>query len=135
MIRTVRLVAVIGVLVLSLLLGAVQAEAAVMVTISPKAKLVEQGAVLLRVVITCDAPGDVVEAFVTLSQDNQAIFGQGGIGGVRCDGKRHHHRALVRTPQGNFHKGTGYASAYVLVCPSTGVCQSGGDVEENLVIH
>jgi hypothetical protein len=135
MIRTVRLVGVIGVLLLSLLLAAVQAEAAVMVTISPKAKLVEQGGVLVRVEITCDAPGDVVEAFVTLSQDNQAIFGQGGIGGVRCDGKRHHHRAVVRSQQDSFHKGTGYASAFLLICPAEGQCQSGGDVEENLVIR
>jgi hypothetical protein len=108
--------------------GSVPAQAAVAVSIEPEAKLVTSGAVRAVVVASCDAGHQVLEAHLSVSQDNQAIFGQAGIP-VRCDGKSRKYRVTVTPLEGAFHAGDAFASAFVLTCadPTCGTTEQGQD--------
>jgi hypothetical protein len=107
--------------------GSVPAQAAVAVSIEPQAKLVN-GAVRAVVVASCDAGQQVLEAHLTVSQDDQAIFGQTGIP-VRCDGKSRKYKVTVAPLEGAFHAGDAFASAFVLACadPTCGTTEQGQD--------
>ena len=106
--------------------GSVPAQAAVTVSIKPKAKLVADGAVRAVVVASCDQGRQVLEAHVSVSQDNQAISGQAGIP-VRCNGKSRKYRVTVAPLEGAFHAGPAFASAFVLTCadPTCGTTEQG----------
>jgi hypothetical protein len=108
--------------------GSVPAQAAVAVSIAPEAKLVANGAVRAVVVASCDPGHQVLEAHVSVSQDNQAIFGQTGIP-VGCDGKSRKYRVTVTPLQGAFHAGDAVASAFVLTCtdPTCTTTEQGQD--------
>jgi hypothetical protein len=108
--------------------GSVPAQAAVAVSIQPQAKLVANGAVRAVVVASCDPGHQVLEAHLSVSQDNQAIFGQTGIP-VRCDGKSRKYRVTVTPLEGAFHAGDAFASAFVLTCadPTCGTTEQGQD--------
>jgi hypothetical protein len=108
--------------------GTAQAQAAVVVSIEPEAKLLANGAVRAVVVVSCDPGRQVLEAHLSVSQDNQAIFGQTGIS-VRCDGKSHKYRVTVTSLEGTFHAGDAFASAFVLTCadPTCGTTEQGQD--------
>jgi hypothetical protein len=108
--------------------GSPRAQAAVAVSIQPEAKLLSNGAVRAVVVVTCDSGHQVLEAHVSVSQDDQTIFGQTGIP-VRCDGKSHKYRVTVTPLQGAFHAGDAFASAFVLTCadPTCGTTEQGQD--------
>jgi hypothetical protein len=108
--------------------GSVPAQAAVAVSIEPEAKLVANGAVRAVVVASCDPGHQVLEAHLSVSQDNQAIFGQTGIP-VRCDGKSRKYRVTVTPLEGAFHAGDAFASAFVLTCadPTCGTTEQGQD--------
>ena len=109
--------------------GSVPAQAVVAVSIQPKAKIAANGAVRAVVVVSCDPGDQVLEAHLTVSQDDQAISGQAGIPGVRCDGKSHKYRVTVTPLGGAFHAGEAFASAFVLVCavPTCGTTEQGQD--------
>jgi hypothetical protein len=108
--------------------GSAQAQAAVAVAIEPKARLVGNGAVRAVVVASCDPGRQVLEGHLSVTQDDQAIFGQTGIP-VRCDGKSHKHRVTVTPLEGAFHAGDAFASAFVLICadPTCGTTEQGQD--------
>jgi hypothetical protein len=108
--------------------GSVPVQAAVAVSIEPEAKLVANGAVRTVVVVSCDLGHQVLEAHLSVSQGNQAIFGQTGIP-VRCDGKSRKYRVTVTPLEGAFHPGDAFASAFVLTCadPTCGTTEQGQD--------
>jgi hypothetical protein len=108
--------------------GSVPAQAAVAVSVAPDAKLVANGAVRPVVVASCDPGHQVLEAHLSVSQDNQAIFGQTGIP-VGCDGKSRKYRVTVTPLEGAFHAGDAFASAFVLTCadPTCGTTEQGQD--------
>jgi hypothetical protein len=69
----------------------------------------------------------VLEAHVTLSQDDQATSGMGGIAGVVCDGRSRIYQVRVPAQQGSFHRGKARASPFVLVRdPATDTTESAG---------
>ena len=90
--------------------GSVPAQAVVAVSIQPEAKLVADGAVRAIVVASCDSDQQVLEAHLSVSQDEQAISGQLGIP-LRCDGKARKYRVTVSPLEGDFHAGDAFASA------------------------
>jgi hypothetical protein len=98
------------------------------VSVAPEAKLFRDGAVRAVVVASCDAGHEVLEAHLSVSQDNQAIFGETGIG-VTCDGKSRKYRVTVTPLEGAFHTGDAFASAFVLTCadPTCGTTEQGQD--------
>jgi hypothetical protein len=108
--------------------GSVPAQAAVAASIEPVAKLVTNGAVRAVVVAMCDPGQQVLEAHLSVTQDNQAIFGQAGIP-VRCDGKSRKYRVTVTPSDGDFHAGDAFGSAFVLICtdPTCGTTEQGQD--------
>jgi hypothetical protein len=108
--------------------GSVPAQAAVAVSIAPEAKLLANGAVRTVVVVSCDPGRQVLEAHLSVSQDNQVISGQTGIP-VRCDGKSRKYRVTVTPLEGAFHAGDAFASAFVLTCadPTCGTTEQGQD--------
>jgi hypothetical protein len=108
--------------------GSLPAQAVVAVSIEPEAKLVANGAVRAVVVVSCDPGHEVLEAHLSVSQDNQAIFGQTGIP-VRCDGKSRKYRVTVTPLEGALHAGDAFASAFVLTCadPTCGTTEQGQD--------
>src|ERR671910_628567 len=89
-------------------MGSVPAQAAVAVSIRPEAKLLATGAVRVVVVASCDVGQQVLEAHVSVSQDDQTIFGQTGFS-VRCDGKARKYRVTVTSFEGGFHTGDAFA--------------------------
>ena len=95
--------------------GSVSAQAAVAVSIQPEARLLANGAVRVVVVASCDPGDQVLEAQLSVSQDNRALSGQGGIP-VRCDGNSRKYPVTVGPFEGAFHAGDAFASAFVLTC-------------------
>jgi hypothetical protein len=109
--------------------GQATAQAAVAVAIQPAAKLVGDGAVRVVVVASCDSDHQVLEAHLSVSQDDQAISGTTGIP-VRCDGRARRYRVTVSPLDGAFHAGDAFASAFVLTCadpPTCGTTEQGQD--------
>jgi hypothetical protein len=108
--------------------GTAQAQAAVAVSIEPEAKLLANGAVRAVVVVSCDPGHQVLEAHLSVSQDNQATSGQAAIP-VRCDSKSRKYRVTVTPLEGAFHAGDAFASAFVLTCaePACGTTEQGQD--------
>jgi hypothetical protein len=96
-------------------MGSAQAQTAVTVSITPTAKLVRDGTVRL-VVVASYAPGhQVLEAHVSVSQDDQRVVRQTGIP-VRCDGRSLKSYVTVSPLEGAFHVGEAVASAFLLIC-------------------
>lgn len=109
--------------------GQATAQAAVAVAIQPAAKLVGDGAVRVVVVASCDSGHQVLEAHLSVSQDDQAISAMTGIP-VRCDGRARRYRVTVSPLDGAFHAGDAFASAFVLICadpPTCGTTEQGQD--------
>lgn len=105
------------------LLGAagVKAQTTATATIEPEGVIVDGGgAALVFIVVECTLdPGDqLLEGFVTLSQD--ATSGMGSLN-PRCDGKPHRDVVRVQALGGNFRSGDAFASAFLLFLdPETG---------------
>jgi hypothetical protein len=106
----------------------VPAQAAVAVSIQSEATLLASGAVGAVVVASCDRGDRVLEAQLSVSQDNRALSGQAGIP-IRCDGKSRKYRVMVGPFEGAFHAGGAFASAFVLTCavPTCGMTDQGHD--------
>jgi hypothetical protein len=104
----------------------VPAQAAVAVSIQSEATLLANGAVGAVVVASCDRGDQVLEAQLSVSQDNGALSGQAGIP-VRCDGNSRKYRVMVGPFEGAFHAGAAFASAFVLTCavPACGTTDQG----------
>ena len=89
----------------------------------------------VKVSYRCDPFGEVLEAHISLSQDDQSIYGMTGLGGVDCDGRWHTNIVIVRPYDGSFHKGTAYASAFLLLHdPNTGETRQ-GQVAETIKVR
>jgi hypothetical protein len=102
------------------LTGSASAQQVVSVSVGPNGKVVASGqAAVVRVAASCEAPFEVLEANLSLSQG--AASGFTGFGGFSCDGKTHKLRVTVPADEGtSFAKGTASASAFLLVInPST----------------
>jgi hypothetical protein len=119
--RFISLVTVAALMVAMLLpLGAASARQqadAVVVKVGPTAKLIDDGqAVRVKVTVKCEPPAEVLEALVTVHQDEGAAFGEAGITSVVCDGKKRTHRVAVEALDSTFGRGEAFVSAFVLVC-------------------
>ena len=100
----------------------------VRVHLAPKAVLGTDGNVAGSVRVSCPRGLHVLEAGVTLSQDDQALFGQGFIDRITCDGKQRWYRWRAFWFEQPFHTGTAYASAFVIVTDEASEdTVSGGD--------
>jgi hypothetical protein len=73
------------------------------------------GSATVPVTVSCPAGSRVLEAHLSLSQDDQTISGMGGIAGVRCNGRPRTYLVRVVSFSGAFHAGTAFASPFVLV--------------------
>lgn len=115
----------IGALVLALLVAA-PAHAEVRVSVGGGTSNPD-GSATVSVTVTCDPGSRIIEAHVSLSQDEGYVWGMGGLANVRCNGRPNTYLATVRPSNGYFHAGAAYASAYVLVqSRATGQTESGG---------
>jgi hypothetical protein len=83
------------------------------VEIDDKAKLLKDGSIRLVIYVTCHPFGDTGENNVTVTQDDQRLFAQRGIGTLECNGKRRRYRVEVRPLEGSFHAGVANVSAFV----------------------
>jgi hypothetical protein len=96
--------------------------------------LLDGGTVLeVRALIRCEPVGEVLEALVTASQDDNAISGQGFfVSGVTCDGRPHIATGRIQLlDEQTFHPGQVHVSAFVLLLnPETGETFSGQDTRE-----
>ena len=85
------------------------------------------GSATVPVTISCTPGSVVLEAHLSLSQDNQTIAGMAGIGGVRCNGRPRTHPVRVIPFDGAFHSGEAFASPFLLVQNRRGdATESGG---------
>ena len=85
------------------------------------------GSASVPVTVSCPPGAKVIEAHLTLSQDEQTISGMAGIAGVRCNGRPRTYLVRVVPLDGAFHAGTATASPYVLVeLPRGNTTESGG---------
>jgi len=115
-------------LVATSMLGAVPVQATTTVSIDPEAKLARSGSVVARLTITCDPGREVLEAHLTISQDDQRISGTAGISGTRCDNRPHTVKVRVTPVEGAFHEGEASASAFISrLDPNTGTTEQGQD--------
>ena len=114
MLRTRNLAAAVTVIAGVALTLAAAAQAAVSVKLGPTGKL-DRGAVVVRVQVACSADKEVLEANVSVSQDDGAVSEMGAIAGIVCDGKRRWYEATVTPFDGAFHRGRAFASAFVLL--------------------
>ena len=94
--------------------------------IGSRAKVIQGGgAVLVRATLSCHPGYEPLEAHLTVSHNDHAVIGTGGIRGVRYDGRLHDYRVRVRAQEGTYREGTAYASGYLLVInPTTSNTQS-----------
>jgi hypothetical protein len=69
----------------------------------------------------------VLEALVTVSQEEGRAFGQGGIPGFPCDGHTYKRQVVIRSDDMPFRPGTAFASAFVLVIDAQGNTQQAQD--------
>jgi hypothetical protein len=103
------------------------AQAAVSVSVG-NGTVNPDGSATVPVSVSCDPGRLVLEAHLTLSQDDQTISGMSGIANVRCTGRVRTYLVTVTPSQGAFHAGTAFASPFVLVQDRrTGQTESGGN--------
>ena len=98
--------------------GAATAQGEVVkVKVGPTAKVLDDPTVVqVEVSVQCEPPAEVLEALVTVSQDEGAASGEAGITSVVCDGKKRTHTVDVQTLDSTFHPGEAFVSSLVLVC-------------------
>ena len=112
--------------------GAAAAEAAT-VEVHPRA-VVHDGVMTLRVTASCEPGWTVLEAGLTVSQDEQATWTQTGIGRLECDGRLHRLRVQATPFEGAFHPGVAYVSAFVIV-ERAGETSSAGHTVPDVAVH
>lgn len=124
-----RAVAGIGVLVMALGAGGSPADAGSRLAVKKKGTI-SPGAteVLVPVTASCDPGMELLEARISVSQEDQGVNGDGPIGSFPCDGRRHAVIGRARTFDSQYHPGEAFASAFLLVIdPETQQTQSVGD--------
>jgi hypothetical protein len=136
--RTLSILTVAGALVAMLSpLGAASAQQqadTVKVKVGPTAKLLDDGrAVQVEVSVKCEPPAEVLEALVTVHQDEGAAFGEAGITSVVCDGKKHTDTVDVEALDSTFAPGEAFVSALVLVCLDAECVETAEDQDSRLV--
>jgi hypothetical protein len=88
------------------------------------------GSATVPVTISCTPGARVIEALLTLSQDDGAVWSMAGIANVRCTGRARTYVVTLTPFEGAFHPGTAYASPYVLIeRRGTGETESGGTAQ------
>ena len=88
----------------------------VLVEVGPTAQLLDDGqAVWVKVKVKCEPPAEVLEALVTVHQEEAAAFGEAGIPSMVCDGKKRTQGVRVEALDSTFHRGEAFVSAFVLV--------------------
>lgn len=93
----------------------------------PRARLLADGSVRIRVEAGCPSGLEVLEALVTVSQD--AAFGQAAVP-VQCTGKTSKSHVIVTALDGSFEPGPVVVSGFLLVVnPATGLTEQGQDTE------
>lgn len=108
--------------------GATAARDTIDVKIGPQAVLLEDGSVRVSVRIRCEPFGEPFEANISLSQDDQTIWGMTGLPFVPCDDRWHTVTATVTSFDAPFHRGPAYASAFVSrMDPDTSEVRQGQD--------
>jgi hypothetical protein len=97
--------------------GAAPQREPVKVQIIGVGSLLEGDALEVRAMIRCQPVGEVLEALVTASQDENAIEGEGFFGsGVICDGRPRTLSARIQPfDEQPFHRGRAHVSAFVLL--------------------
>ena len=107
---------------------AVAAPGTITVKVQPVAQLQSDGSARVFVLVRCDPFGQVLEANVSLSQNDGFVSGMGGLGPVVCDRRWHVATSVVRPFDGRFTRGRAFASAFVLLLdPATGTTRQGQD--------
>ena len=87
-------------------------------------KIVGGSAVLVRVAGICSSGTEVLEAFVTVSQEG--VSSDMGFFPLICDGAPHAFTARITAFDGTFSPGDAFASAYALITdPDTGQTDDG----------
>jgi hypothetical protein len=105
--------------------AAASAQFSASVTVEKKGTATPSGGAIVQVEVACVGP--VLEAFVTLSQDDGAVSGDGPLQPI-CDGGARTYDVAVTAFEGRFHKGKAFASAFVLLCDEEGTeCADGQD--------
>lgn len=124
-----RLIGLLSLVLGLALIAPVMALTAPSIEVAPTAKLVGGGgSVLAKVTVVCDEGRQVLEAHLRISQDDQSISGESGLGALRCDGRPHKYNVRVTPLAGAFHAGEATASAFVLLLdPTTGTTQQAQD--------
>jgi hypothetical protein len=120
--RTLVLICVFGIA----LVAPARAEAAVTASASD-GTVNQDGSATVPVTVACTPGSRVLEAHLTLSQQDGAVWGMAGLASVRCNGRPNTYLVTVRPFDGVFTAGTAHASPYVLVQHrGTGATESGG---------
>jgi hypothetical protein len=126
--NSLRATTLVAALLVTSMVGTVPVQATTTVAIEPEAKLVSGGSVVARLTITCDPGRQVLEAHLTISQDDQRISGTAAISRIRCDNRPHTVMVRVSPVEGAFHEGEAHASAFILRLDSTtGTTEQGQD--------
>lgn len=83
---------------------------------------------MARLTITCDLGREVLEAHLTISQDDQRTSGTARISRIQRDNRAHTVSVTVTPLEGAFHEGEAFASAFILRLDSnTGTTEQGQD--------
>jgi hypothetical protein len=107
---------------------ALAAPEPISVKVVPIAQVQPDGSARVSVLVRCAPFGQVLEANVSLSQDDGAVSGMGGLGPITCDRRWHVASSVVRPFDGSFRRGRAFASAFVLLLdPATGTTRQGQD--------
>jgi hypothetical protein len=126
--NSLRATTLVAALLVTSMVGTVPVQATTTVAIEPEAKLVSGGSLVARLTITCDPGRQVLEAHLTISQDDQRISGTAAISRIRCDNRPHTVMVRVSPVEGAFHEGEAHASAFILRLDSTtGTTEQGQD--------
>jgi len=95
-----------------------------------RGKAQRDGSAVVTVLVTCDNGLEVLEGNLTLSQDDQQIVAQAGIGSPQCDGRTQRVRVSLSPLDASFHAGSASASAFLLLLdPATGTTVQAQDVD------
>lgn len=130
-----RLFRILLVVVLTAALSSGVADAGVTVEIGSFGVVQNDGAAVTTFVkVSCTPVGGVtrpLEALLTLSQNRQRIHGEGYMTTITCNGRARSYLVRVDAFERLFHRGSAYASAFVLVCNNSGsVCRQGQDTRD-----
>ena len=102
------------------------------VEIRDKARVHRDGSAVVTVLVTCPSGLQALEAHLSLSQDDQVISGQAGLGAITCSGRTQRVRVVLQPTEetADFHRGAAYASAFLLLLhPDTSMTVQAQDLE------